>query len=306
MFKARRTFLIISLLFIFGAFIASFFMHTSAESIRTGRGWTTVYTTNVYGTSVTSILAVCLTALIPAFIFSFFEKKGFYIPSIIINIVVFPLLILSVVFSGISIAVANDEAAAIVSTVFCGISIGAIALAMLTGFVALHRLSARIVHIYSKPSLVTKTYTSNQPQKTSCADKNLVKESGDIISYLYVQDKAVYQVIDKTMVKFVITNRDEFEIVEIDNENNTAKLRRISDGHVIENINLKDFRIVKKKVVHPKPEEYPQEEQVIETTESHSISEKERIELLRDYKELLDDGVITQEEFDKKKKKLLD
>ena len=38
---------------------------------------------------------------------------------------------------------------------------------------------------------------------------------------------------------------------------------------------------------------------------SSKMSEDEKIELLTKYKKLLDDGVITQEEFDNKKKEIL-
>ena len=38
---------------------------------------------------------------------------------------------------------------------------------------------------------------------------------------------------------------------------------------------------------------------------NHSISEEKRVQLLRDYKKLCDDGIITQEEFEAKKKELL-
>ena len=35
-------------------------------------------------------------------------------------------------------------------------------------------------------------------------------------------------------------------------------------------------------------------------------SEKQNLEKLKEYKKLLDDGIITQEDFDKKKQQLLD
>ena len=39
--------------------------------------------------------------------------------------------------------------------------------------------------------------------------------------------------------------------------------------------------------------------------EQQEKSEKENIEKLKEYKKLLDDGIITQEDFDKKKQQLL-
>ena len=42
-----------------------------------------------------------------------------------------------------------------------------------------------------------------------------------------------------------------------------------------------------------------------ETKQKETV-EKDNIEKLKEYKKLLDDGIITQEDFDKKKQQLLD
>lgn len=46
-------------------------------------------------------------------------------------------------------------------------------------------------------------------------------------------------------------------------------------------------------------------EKIEESTQANSSSDEDNIELLQKYKQLLNDGVITQEEFDTKKKQLL-
>lgn len=320
MIKFRRVLIIIALLFAVGAFICSFFMQTSLNMFYNSytRRYEYYYSTNPFGPPVISLLSVIIPAQIAILVFSFFDKSGFYRASIAIGIVKTILSILSVVFSGISIAYAAEEAPAIVATVFCGILIGVSLLSLILCAILLARTNQRSYY-KRKPIWSSFQYkTHSSPNSASESPK----EVGDIVKCRNSNGIGVYQNIDNTTVRLTITSSDELEILEINSLYNLAKLKRLRDGKIFENISLKDFCKTKKKeestpkpIVEDKPlaqtqpakEEKPvvapKIEPTIDKPEVHS--EKETIELLREYKKLLDEGVITQEEFDKKKKSLL-
>ena len=66
------------------------------------------------------------------------------------------------------------------------------------------------------------------------------------------------------------------------------------------------FFVVSKVVRSKKAEEAPKKEQQAYTANSQNfVSEERGVDLIKKYKELLDAGVITQEEFDAKKKEIL-
>ena len=64
--------------------------------------------------------------------------------------------------------------------------------------------------------------------------------------------------------------------------------------------NIPESEIVEEIEVAPIPEPFE-----APSVEEETVEESEKIRLVREYKKLLDEGIITQEEFDNKKKQLL-
>ncbi|MBO4668287.1 MAG: SHOCT domain-containing protein [Bacilli bacterium] len=134
----RRVLIVIIMLFIIGAFICAFFMQ---EAYSYYNGYLH-YEINEFGPTVISLSSTLFLLVIPEFVFSnFFKHKGLYVPSVVINIFMMPLLICDIVFSAISIdRMSMDEAASIVSTVFVSVDLFFSLMALVLGLVILKRI----------------------------------------------------------------------------------------------------------------------------------------------------------------------
>lgn len=150
--KTTRTILIcVSFAFLLGAFICSMFMMVCLGPYYfDGSNYTRGSYYNPYHSSIVSLLSASLGLLIISFVFSLFKKKGFYIPSVIINNALLPIVIVSLVFCSISIGLVENTSSAIISTVFCGISIAVAILSIVFGYIVLKKIK------------VSKTETTNQ------------------------------------------------------------------------------------------------------------------------------------------------
>ena len=296
--KIRRISLSIALGFAIGTLICSFFMLTSVELHYNGYRYVYYYYVNIYGTSVISLLSVILPSLIVLLVFSRFSKRGFYKASLPINIIETILSILTVVFSSLSFFSCKNRIAPILATVFSSILVLTSILSTIFCVNILSNGYFYRVHstqrygAYSKP--INTTSINNEPISI-----------GDTISYKSASG-VIHQEIDNTKVRRVITNNDEFVVLGINQATNKADIKSIKDSHVYSDVNLNDFALKEKchtNIETPVEEDITSSEQKVV---KESNNEKETILLLREYKMLLDEGIITQEEFDKKKKQILE
>lgn len=133
----------------------------------------------------------------------------------------------------------------------------------------------------------------------------------DIVVCRFASGTTVNERQDGMIVSVRLTRDTELEIVALSPDKTKATLKRLSDGKVFNDVYLYSFMVARKgnqvskepeaaKKEEPKPQQSkPQQPEAAVETES------KKIELLKEYKQLLDEGIITQEEFDKKKKELL-
>lgn len=136
-------------------------------------------------------------------------------------------------------------------------------------------------------------------------------EIGDIIASKFVTSTVIYYWVGTDQFRETVDQSMEFEILEISGDKRYAKLRRLSDEKVFEKTYLASFNVKRKKPLETKPfpvsnEPSINEEQIQkEDQPSESNPELDKIALLREYKKLLDEGIIDQEDYDKKKAELL-
>lgn len=141
------------------------------------------------------------------------------------------------------------------------------------------------------------SHSTTPVQATEPSEMNI----GDIIKFRFLSGTSLYQKKNDTAIRSRIEGSDEFELLEKNEQSKTGKIRRLNDDAIFEDVGLSLFVIKPKtssKVSKEKPT-VPAEEKPSDYEETN------KIKLLREYKQLLDDGIITQEEFENKKKDLL-
>ena len=142
--RIRKSLLIVCIVCIIGSLICSFFMLKCEDMYYDDHINEYVFEEyiNPFGPSFISLISLCMTLSVVSLVFSFFKKKGLFIPSFITNVILVVVLIICVIFAGISIAYVWEEAPAIIATVLCGISIVASIISLLCGFVRLKIFSS--------------------------------------------------------------------------------------------------------------------------------------------------------------------
>lgn len=156
---------------------------------------------------------------------------------------------------------------------------------------------------YHSSGYSSSSYSSGSSYSSTTHTTDALKmKNGDIIHCRFSAGTSLYQNKDGTMARCRIEGTDEFELLDKNDRFMTGKIRRLSDEAVFENVNLSLF-VIKQ---NPSSSNASTETPVASREEpSSSSGEIDKIKLLREYKQLFDDGIITQEEFEEKKRDLL-
>lgn len=205
MFNLRKVFLVLLNLFIIGAFICTFFMQNVVRTYYYSGNVTSDLEPNGYGIPLLTLIPLGLTASLASLLFSFFNKKGLYLPSCIVNIHVAPLVIIGIIFSAISLDMGANEAASIVSTVFCGISFALTIVTTILGFVYLRRLSKndQVVSTYQREKYAQ---SLSQPVHEEPATNQNVSRSDNTsgnnlsIDKMYDELKKIKELLDNGVI----------------------------------------------------------------------------------------------------------
>ena len=164
---------------------------------------------------------------------------------------------------------------------------------------------------YHKPAYSTTSSSSHY----SPAPSSTSFDVGDIVACRFASGTTVNEHQNGMIVSVRITHETELEVVSLSADKTKASLKRLSDNKVFNDVYLYSFVVARKAnqapaqpepvKEAPKPQQ-PQPQQSQPAAAAPSVeTESKKIELLKEYKQLLDDGIITQEEFDQKKKELL-